>query len=363
MKKILIVCPYPFGQAPSQRFRFEQYLEVLTNNGFQYEISPFMSLPTWKILYKNGHAFQKIAGILAGFLKRILLIFKALKYNFIFIHREATPLGFPFFEWIVAKVFRKKIIFDFDDSIWLSNTSQSNKIVGILKFHQKTALICKWAYKISAGNAYLADYAQQFNPNVTLNPTTIDTETLHISIQKNTHFPENQKVTIGWTGTHSTLFYLEEIIKIIRILETKYNFQFLVIANQNPDFQIDSFIFKPWNKETEIQDLAQIDIGIMPLTDDEWAKGKCGFKALQYMALGIPAVASPVGVNSQIIDNEDNDLQNGFLCKTPDEWEKALVKLLEDSTFREKLGKNARNKVVKHFSVLSNQENFLSLFL
>jgi glycosyltransferase involved in cell wall biosynthesis len=135
--------------------------------------------------------------------------------------------------------------------------------------------------------------------------------------------------------------------------------EFVVIADKPPSIQaIPSVKFVPWNTETEIQDLLEFDIGIMPLPDDEWAKGKCGFKALQYMALEFPAVASPVGVNTKII----NHGQNGFLCSTPGEWEAALRMLIENEALRKQIGSNGRKTILESYSVTSNASNFLSLF-
>ena len=135
--------------------------------------------------------------------------------------------------------------------------------------------------------------------------------------------------------------------------------EFIVIADKAPDLRdIPSMKFVPWNSETEIDDLQRLDIGLMPLPDDEWSKGKCGFKALQYMALEIPTIASPVGVNKKIIEHG----VNGLLCETAQEWEDALVKCLETPELRKKIGRNGRQTVLEHYSVLSNASNFLSLF-
>ncbi len=354
--KILFLHPYPAGEAPSQRFRFEQYLHFLKENGHQIDRQSFLDEKTWKILYKQGYKFAKIIGILKGFLRRIKILFHLKKYDFVFIHREATPLGYPFIEYWIAKIAKKKIIFDFDDAIWLPNTSQENKLVSRLKFHQKTNLICKWATKISAGNQYLVDYAKQFNQNVVLNPTTIDTQNLHnrdlYPTQKNNIF------TIGWTGTHSTLFYLDFLWEILQELEQKYTFKMIVIANQKPTISLQSLEFIEWNKNTEIQDLLKIDIGLMPLTDDKWANGKCGFKALQYMSLGIPTIASPVGVNTDIIQHNEN----GFLCKNKEEWKQILIMFLENKYNYETIAQKTKQTIVDKYSVIANQKNFESLF-
>jgi glycosyltransferase involved in cell wall biosynthesis len=354
---ILFVCPYPIGKAPSQRFRFEQYFDVIKNEGIDFKIKPFFSYKTWSILYSKGNFILKFFGIVNGFMLRLFTLFSVPKYDYIFIHREATPIGPPIFEFLCAKIFRKKIIYDFDDAIWLPNTSEENWLAAKLKWHIKVKSICSWSYKVSCGNEFLCNYAKQFSNRVYLNPTTIDTHHLHnrIHITKN----HDNKIIIGWTGSHSTLKYLNVFEKIFNVLEQKYpsQLELMVIADKKPDLAIKSLRFKSWTKENEIDDLLNFDIGIMPLTDDAWAKGKCGFKALQYMALGIPVVTSPVGVNSVIVDQG----MNGFLCTTTDEWINSLEKLINNKSLRENMGASGRKKIIDHYSVASNSSNFLSL--
>ena len=352
--KVLFVTPYPHGEAPSQRFRFEQYYQALDEAGIEYDVAPFLDNATWQILYKPGHTLQKVWGILKGFGRRKLLMLHLGEYDRVFIHREASPIGPPVFEWFMAKVLRKKIIYDFDDAIWLSNTSDNNKIVAGFKWHGKVRSISKWAYKVSCGNQYLCEFAKQFNENVVLDPTTIDTVNLHNKIKDQ----RTEKVVIGWTGTHSTVQYLNDLVPVLQKLEQQYDFEFRVISNREPDIKLRSLRYVPWNKETEIDDLLQFNFGLMPLRDDKWAKGKCGFKALQYMALGMPAIVSPVGVNTAVVDNGIN----GYICSTAREWEKAIESLLANAELRTNMGAQARKKIVDHYSVLSNSGVFLSLF-
>jgi glycosyltransferase involved in cell wall biosynthesis len=290
----------------------------------------------------------------------VIALLKSPMYDFVFIHREAAPLGPPIFEWIMAKVLKKKIIYDFDDAIWLTDRQQESAILRSAKWRSKVGSICKWAYKISCGNEYLCNYAALFNKRVVYNPTTIDTENLHHRVSNPVPVQASDRIRIGWTGSHSTLKYLDEIQPVLHKISREYpQVEFIVIADRPTSLDVGaSLIFIRWNRETEIKDLLKFDIGIMPLPDDEWAKGKCGFKALQYMALELPAVASPVGVNSRII----NHGVNGFLCHSPEEWEIALRKLIEDSDLRKKMGINGRRTVVENYSVLSNSANFLSLF-
>jgi glycosyltransferase involved in cell wall biosynthesis len=356
--RILFLIPYPSGRAPSQRFRFEQYLDILTAHGHQYRLAPFLSEATWRILYKPGQAVQKALGILQGFGRRVAHLLAAPSYDFVFVHREAAPLGPPVFEWLLAKVLRKRLIYDFDDAIWLANTSEANQIAASFKWHHKVDSICRWAYKNSCGNSYLAAYARQFNPQVVINPTTIDTVHLHNQVRDQL---APGPLVVGWTGTHSTLKYLLPIVPVLAQLEAEgVAFEFRVISNQPPVFTqpLRSLQFVPWQKATEIPDLLAFHIGLMPLEDDKWAQGKCAFKALQYMALGIPALVSPVGMNTEVVQ----DGYNGYICKDAADWHYYLRQLLTDAAHRRSLGKAARATIEQRYSVNSNTPNFLELF-
>lgn len=351
---IIFLFPYPLNEAPSQRFRFVQYLDSLKDKGYRFETHAYLSDNAWKILYQPGHFFSKFLRIVRGYINRLLLLPKIKRFDYVFIHREAAPLGPPIIEFLIAKVLRKKIIYDFDDAIWLPNFSESNKFFSFIKWYSNAKILCKWAYKVSCGNEYLCNFARQFNSNVVYNPTTIDTVNYHNKIS-NQH---KQKFVIGWTGSHSTTRYLHEIVAVLKELEKKYSFELQVIADIPPEIDLASFKFITWQKDTEITDLLAFNIGIMPLVDDPWAAGKCGFKALQYMALGIPALVSPVGVNTRIVD----DGVNGFICKTPADWQFAIEKLMNDHVLLDTMAQNTRKKIIEQYSVESNTANFIALF-
>jgi glycosyltransferase involved in cell wall biosynthesis len=356
--KILFLVPYPLHEAPSQRFRFEQYFKILAHNGYTIKTQSFLSTRHWQLFYQNGKSFLKAIILIRGFLKRIHALLIAPSFNFIFIHREATPIGPPIIEWVLAKVLQKKIIYDFDDAIWLTDRAEEPALLKFLKWRQKVGAICRWSYKVGCGNEYLRNYVLQFNPNAIYNPTTIDGERRHNPAL----YPKkksNESIIIGWTGSHSTLKYLLVIEPVLQKLELQFpTLSFMIIADMPPPLQLQRLSFIPWNQKTEIEDLLKMDIGIMPLPDDEWAKGKCGFKALQYMALEIPAVVSSVGVNTSII----RDGVEGFLCRSNEEWSLALEKLINAQSLRMEMGKRGRKKVMEHYSVSSNASNFLSLF-
>jgi len=357
-KRILFLVPYPLGESPSQRFRFEQYFQLLNQHGIQFSIQSFLKSKDWKVYYRQGAHLNKFLALLVGFTSRFISLLKAPYFDFVFVHREVTPLGPPVFEWILYKILRKRIIYDFDDAIWLTDRNKESLILRVGKWRAKVRSISKWSYKVSVGNDYLASYAAQYNNRVVVNPTTIDTQNWHNPDLHKSHGSDSH-ITIGWTGSHSTLKYLKQFESILQRIETEFpTVCITIIADQKPDLRLRTLKFVPWNSATEIPDLLQFDIGIMPLPDDEWSKGKCGFKALQYMALRIPALVSAVGVNSSIID----DGKDGFLCSNAEEWEIALRKLIQEEKLREKMGANGRKKVIEHYSVISNSSNFLSLF-
>jgi len=353
-KEILFLVQYPENVSPAQRFRFELYKDLLRNNGFSVTTEPFIDEYGYSFIFKSGLFLRKSFTVLKGFFRRIKVLFNVKKYTYILLQYGVTPLGPPIFEWLLIKVFKKKIIYDFDGAIWIPQTSEKNRIPQVLRNANKTPLICKWSYKVSCGNEYLCNYARNYNNNVVYNPTCVDTEKTH-NIFANHHVG---KVTIGWTGSFSTLKYLNILEPVLNRLQEKYNFDFKVICNQQPSLNLRNIKYIEWTPENEVKELATCQIGLMPLTNDEWSEGKCGFKLIQYLALEIPAVSSCVGVNKRIIENG----LNGFLCEVDEEWYVALEKLILDVDLRKKMGKAGRKKVVEQYSLLSNQDNFLSLF-
>lgn len=350
---IFFIVPYPKGSAPSQRFRFEQYLEFLADEGFSYELHPFYDTKAWNTLYAEGKTLEKIYHLLRSFMRRFLLLFQFRKADFIFVHREMSHVGPPIFEWITTKILRRKITYDFDDAIWLPNYSEQNAKFQRLKMYKKVFSIMRWANQITAGNEYLCQQAKKYNNRVTFLPTTID-----LNYHKSETALKRKKLTIGWTGSHTTAQYLDFLVPILKRLNENYEYDFLVISNENPKLDLPNFKFIPWNKKDEIEDLNRIDIGVMPLEDSVWTQGKCAFKILQYMALSKPCVASPVGANLDVIKTGENAL----LAKSESDWYEALSQLIENDDLREELGENAYKTVQSRYSVEANKAKYLQLF-
>jgi glycosyltransferase involved in cell wall biosynthesis len=353
-KEILFIVQLPKNVSPGQRFRFELYENLLKEKGISVTTKSFLTLKEYTILYKSGLFFRKSMAVVKGFFRRIILLFTIGKYDYILLQREVTPIGFPLFEWLYSKVYNKKIIYDFDDAIWVTHISEQNKLAKIFKNTNKVKKICSWSYKISCGNAYLCDYAKQFNNNVVYNPTCVDTDNRYNIVANH----DIERITIGWTGSFSTIKFLDIVQPVLKKLQEVYDFDIKIICNKRPVLDLKNIKYIEWSEDNEVVELASCQIGLMPLVDDEWNKGKCGFKLIQYLALEIPAVCSPIGVNNKIV----TDGIHGFLSTTDEEWYVAIEKLILDKSTRKKMGIAGRKKIIANYSLASNATNFLSLF-
>ncbi len=354
MKKVLFIGAHRPDRSPSQRFRFEQYINHLEENGFVCHQSYLIKEWHEKKFYNPGNLTHKMYIFIRSFAKRLYEVVRYYNYDIIFVQREAFMTGTTLFERLY-KLTKAKLIFDFDDAIWLHDVSEANKKLGWLKNPDKTGKIIRIADLIFAGNEYLAEYARKFNGNVVIIPTTIDTNEYR-NLLLNTH----PSVCIGWSGSMTTIKHFEYAIPFLIQLKNKYGnkISFKVIGDGSYRNEALGITGIAWNKEDEIKELSSFDIGIMPLPHDEWAKGKCGLKGLQYMALEIPTVMSPVGVNMEII----KDGTNGFLAETTDEWVEKVSLLLESEELRHKIGKEGRKTVVEKYSTESQKKNYLNHF-
>jgi len=355
-KKVLFIGMHRPNRSPSQRYRFEQYFSYLAANGIECHLSFLISAEDDKVLYQPNQYLAKLKIFFKARHKRKQDLQSASTYDFIFIQREAFMTGTSYFEEQLARL-NIPLIYDFDDAIWLADKNEHHGIFSLLKNPGKTKKIIVLANQVVAGNSFLANYARQFNKNVQEIPTTIDTNWYK---PRNNPKAAEDPIVIGWTGSFSTIKHFEEIIPVLYNLKNKYHekIEFKVVgepAYKQPDLGIEGI---KWQAETEVEDLQDVDIGIMPLPDNEWTKGKCGAKGLQYMGLAIPTIMSPVGVNNDIIQ----DGKNGYLASTSNEWLAKLSQLIESPELRIRLGTAGRETVIKKYSVEANKSKYLALF-
>ncbi len=340
--KVLFLTPYPLRKGPNVRFRLECYLSYLEEAGIRYKIRPFASDRFYQILYKRGYFFRKFSFTLWGYFTRLFHFFESLNYDVICVLREVSPFGPAVFPYL-WELFGKRVIYDFDDAIYLKNMSQVNRMVAFLKCSANTNVFIQLSQRVITGNNHLAEYARRYNSNTVMIPTPIDTA--HFTPAQNT---KKQKVCIGWSGSWTTLphFYLvkEELRELTRRYLSVCVRVFGTQVVNIPGVPLEAL---DWSLESELEQLRSFDIGIMPLPDDEWSRGKCGFKLLMYMALGIPTVSSPIGVNTEII----RDGENGFLASSREEWIGKLSLLIADPLLRQRIAAAGRKTVEEKYSV------------
>ncbi len=288
-----------------------------------------------------------------GALKRLRQALATGSYDIVFVQREATQLGTAAFEAAVARS-SAKLVFDFDDAIWFANSSDANRRFAWLKSPDKVAAIIGHSDLVLAGNRYLADYAGRFADNVRILPTTIDTA----GYQREPRAGDPDRICVGWSGSVTTIQHLELALPVFRALRERFGERVYFKVIGDPRYRNDELGITgvPWTAESEVRELSEFDIGVMPLPEDEWAKGKCGLKGLQYMALEIPTIMSPVGVNSEIVD----DGVNGYLATGLDEWMAKLAQLIESPERRRALGATARETVEREYSVTAQRDNYVT---
>ncbi len=355
MPSILFIAAHRPGRSPSQRFRFEQYFGFLRQHGFRCDLSYLISEKDDNYFYSPGNFLYKISLFFKSRVKRKKDVRHAKDHDIVFVQREAFMTGSVYFE----KKFKEsgaKLVFDFDDAIWHLDVSEGNKRLSWLKNPGKTAELISMSDLVIAGNDYLADYARHHNPNVMVIPTTIDTA-LHVPMRQ---LRSKEKVVIGWSGSITTVKHFELAENVLRKLKEKYRdaIELRVVGDRTYSNAALGVNGMAWSAEKEVELLNAFDIGIMPLPDDEWSKGKCGLKGLSYMACEVPPVLAAVGVNNEIV----KDGVNGYLARTEDEWFERLCLLIGSKELRERMGREARRTVIEKYSVESQKQRYLEAF-
>lgn len=351
-KRILFLAPYPVNKAPSQRLKYEQYYTYFEKAGYQLTTHSFVNERFWKVIYLRGHLVQKVLFTLMGYFKSIQNLFSIYKYDLVYVHLWVTPLGPPIFEWLVRKL-SKKIIYDIDDLIYLGNTSQSNSFIKWLKGRNKPIYLMKSADHVIVCTPKLEEFALKFNSKVTDISSTIDTD-IYIPVN---NYSNNKRIVLGWSGSHSTSKYLYLLEDILKKIYQNTSFSLLVIGDSKFNIQGIPIEAHEWSAVNEVELLQRIDIGLYPLPDEEWVYGKSGLKALQYMALGIPTIATKIGANYRIID----DGKSGFLVKSDKDWTEKIELLIRDAKLRQKLGSEGRKKVEQFYSIKANAPTYLKV--
>lgn len=323
---------------PASRFRFVQFIPHLRRAGWDVVHRPNRPDRQWRSPFRQRvvRGLHYRAARLQMKWNRWRDLLDAAEFHVVFVNRDLAGQG----SWFQKQLFKRnhRVVFDFDDAIFLGRNEPNVRWT------------CEAAAWVTPGNEYLAEYARRFNPRVTIVPTVIDCDEYAARIWEDEPHGRNQLVRVGWSGSdqsiRSSLFpYLELLADIQR----RIPFELVVITNTPPQLPTAGmrWTFHPWTPEGERSLSAQMDIGVMPLVDDDFQRGKCGLKLLQYMASGLPTVASPVGVNAHItVEGE-----TGFLAATPAQWAEALAALVTDAHLRRSMGSAGRRRCEEHYSL------------
>jgi len=325
--------------AASTRYRLCQYVPGLAAKGIDLQIRSLLSDEYLRARF-NGHALPIIKMLKDGF-ARVGDLCKQYEYDAVIIHCELIPM-MP--GWLEKALVNKPYIYDFDDAFYLKYRSGSLRFASPL-LGSKFDTVIAGAAAVTAGNHILANYARMHNSKTRYLPTVVDTER-YIPF----HDQQRNKIfTIGWIGSPSTAPYLSELVEPLSAIGLEGSVRFIVIGGKAPtipNVSVDEFT---WDENTELELINLFDVGVMPIPNNEWTRGKCAFKLIQYMACAVPVVGSPVGANLDVVDAEC-----GLFATTAKEWEEAFRFLRCEPTIRKEMGKSGRNKVLKNYSLKNN---------
>jgi glycosyltransferase involved in cell wall biosynthesis len=346
--RLLALSPIP-EEGAGCRFRVSQYIPYLEANGFRITFSSLFTPEFFRLVYRRGHHARKAAAFAALSLRRLRSLRSVADYDLVLLYREIFPIGPAIVERLLALPGRPPMVFDFDDALFLPSVSDANRLIAALKFPGKLATIVRVSDHVLAGNDYLAAYARRFNDAVTMIPTCVDT-TKFVPRADGGPTP-GRPLVVGWIGSPTTGTYIRGLARVLQRAHARHPFVLRVSGAGEPiDVAGVPTENVPWALDREIELFNTCDVGVYPLDDDEWAKGKCGFKAIEFMACGVPVVASSVGVNRTLIV----DGVNGFLASTEDEWVDKLVRLLEDAALRRRFAQAGRRTVEATYSLQVN---------
>lgn len=351
--KVLGVCTYPI-EAAATRYRLCQFVEPLARKGIDLNVQPFMDSETFKRIYKSGSKLAKAQGLMSSVLKRFGQIFESKNYDLVFVQREAMIFGPAIFEMLVRKIGKCPLILDLDDATYVSYVSPTfGKIGSLLKFPGKTDDLIKSAETVICGNRFIAEYVAAKGTKTVVVPTVVDTEKFR-PVEKDNEIP-----ILGWIGTHSTFPFLRAIFPVLEKLAEKHKFILKIIGAGIDEINVKGVAVEnlEWNLAREIEDFQSFDVGLYPITtsssaNNDWLMGKSGFKAIQYLAVGVPFVVTPFGVTSEIgVGGETH-----FEAVSPEDWYDNLSLLIKDAALRRKMGRSGREFSLRNFTLDKQSE-------
>jgi glycosyltransferase involved in cell wall biosynthesis len=348
--KILFLPKYSLA-GPSSRFRFYQYFDNLRNNNIQCVSKPLFGNKYVAEFYSSGK--KDFFEALKGYLNRLLSLITIFRFDLLVIEYELFPFFPAIFERLI-KLCGKHYIVDYDDAIFLKYENSNIWFVKKL-LKRKIEFVIRNAHRVIVGNSYLQEYVSRYNKQAFLIPTVVS----KIRYDAVPESEKSDKFVLGWIGSHTTSKYLIPLGNILRNLK-RDDIQINIVGfDKSLRFHFHDLNVKwiTWSPETEIEVIKKFDAGLMPLDDDSWSAGKCGFKIVQYMACRLPVIASPVGVNTELV----NHGVSGFLASSPDEWIEAILFLVSNRDKANSMGRQGYEEFVKKYSFEANIDKYMNI--
>jgi glycosyltransferase involved in cell wall biosynthesis len=354
-KRIAAFVPNVLGFSPGQRFRIESWAGFLREAGWLVDFYPFEDARLHEVLYESGRFGAKALGLLSCYTRHLGLALRQPDCDVVYIYREMALIGPALLERIAIRS-GVPVVYDIDDPIFLSHQSPTSGWFSLLKFPGKTHSLMRRSNLVIAINRVIADYAARFNPSVAVIPNFVDTDRYRPT--NGSPARHAGPIRLVWMGSRSTMPNLAVLAEPLRRLQRDHPVQIRIVGVGQANLPGVEFDMRQWSAASEIGDLQDCDVGLVPVPDDPWNRWKFFLKVVQYMAVGLPVVASRVGSNPDVI----LDGVNGFLASSADEWYERLRSLVTNRALRERLAAGSRATAVEHFSSAALRGRVLAAF-
>lgn len=344
-RKMKILCLTKYEDlGASSRLRTIQYAPELRKMNLHFTIRPLIRNAELRRRYQTGR--YSFFSTLLIYLRRMFSMIFASPYDLIWIEKESLPWLPAWFERLLLK--KKPYVLDFDDATFHNYDQHRSKIVRAL-YGNRLDILMRESQGVFCGNDYLSRRARQAGAaTVLFLPTVVDLKRYPLKIEIDKNKRSSDRCRLVWIGTPATEKYLKQVSSALLKLSGELEFEIILIGgskqNLDPSLRVKEI---SWSVDTEVLEIARCDIGIMPLVDEPFERGKCGYKLIQYMACGLPVVASPVGVNIDLVSQGEN----GFLASSDSDWQESLRRLIGDENLRKRFGENGRILVEENYSL------------
>ncbi len=350
--RVLALTPNLYGVSPGQRSSIELWEKVLEPAGITLDHSSFETERLREVIYAPGHSVRKAAELSRAYGRRVRSLRIVEGYDAVLVYREAALVGPALIERLVAR--RKPIIYQLDDPLYVPYRSPFSGWASYMKFFGKVGSICRMSKVVIVNSSHHREYAQRYSHNVVQIPSVVDGDLY----RPKRHRSRNGGVCIGWSGSASTVGNLQVIAGPVRDVARRLDIRLHLVGVEQPPFPDVETTALPWRAETEVDDLRALDVGLLPLPLNEWNKRKFFLKLVQYMALGIPAVATPLGSNPEVLEHG----RTGFLANSPAEWVESLERLATDPELRRRMGERSAEKAHREYTLQANADRIVAAF-